>query len=308
MGSYLRPSDPRRGAVRARGAAPDAARRWHGRLSGARRPAGGRRHPRRDSGCRTCGRSRRPTASAGSRPSRPGRTWSGPTCRRAFDGLKAAARAIGGVQIQDRGTISGNLCNASPAADGLPNLIALDARVELTSAAGRREVPAATFMTGNRRTVRRPDELVTAVLVPVPGGDRAIHLPEARRRGRTWSSRSRWSPRSSTSTATVGSRARGSSSGACSEVPQRLPAAEARLVGRVAIDGRRRRRIEAGGPRRPGPHRRCPRHRPPTGARRPSCWSAGRSRSSPRDRSRPARRRSGSTAWTCRSSAIRCAA
>src|SRR5688572_20205183 len=44
----------------------------------------------------------------------------------AFDGLKAAARSIGGVQIQHRGTIAGNLCNASPAADGLPNLMALD--------------------------------------------------------------------------------------------------------------------------------------------------------------------------------------
>ena len=87
----------------------------------------------------------------------------------AFDGLKAAARAVGGVQIQHRGTVAGNLCNASPAADGLPNLMALDARVELVSAAGRREVPVGEFVVGNRRTVRRPDELVTAVLVPRPG-------------------------------------------------------------------------------------------------------------------------------------------
>ena len=87
----------------------------------------------------------------------------------AFDGLKAAARAVGGVQIQHRGTVAGNLCNASPAADGLPNLMALDARVELVSAAGRREVPVGEFVVGNRRTIRRPDELVTAVLVPRPG-------------------------------------------------------------------------------------------------------------------------------------------
>src|SRR5690349_17634362 len=64
----------------------------------------------------------------------------------AFDGLKAAARAIGGIQIQNRGTIVGNLCNASPAADGLPNLMALDARVELASRRGRREVPVGSFV------------------------------------------------------------------------------------------------------------------------------------------------------------------
>jgi CO/xanthine dehydrogenase FAD-binding subunit len=85
-----------------------------------------------------------------------------------FDGLKLAAREVGGVQIQNAGTVCGNLCNASPAADGIPNLLALDARVELASAGGRREVPVSEFVTGNRRTARRPDELVTAVLVPAP--------------------------------------------------------------------------------------------------------------------------------------------
>src|ERR671919_2997093 len=67
----------------------------------------------------------------------------------AFDGLKAAARSIGGVQIQNRGTLAGNVCNASPAADGLPNLMALDARVELSSAAGVREAPVEEFVIGN---------------------------------------------------------------------------------------------------------------------------------------------------------------
>jgi CO/xanthine dehydrogenase FAD-binding subunit len=85
-----------------------------------------------------------------------------------FDGLKLAARAVGGVQIQNAGTVCGNLCNASPAADGIPNLLALDTRVELASAAGRRVLPVAEFVTGNRRTARRPDELVTALLVPAP--------------------------------------------------------------------------------------------------------------------------------------------
>lgn len=82
-----------------------------------------------------------------------------------FDGLKEAAVAVGGLQIQSRATIAGNLCNASPAADGVPNLLALDAVVELFSSRGPRGVPVAEFVTGNRRTVRRPDELVTGIVV-----------------------------------------------------------------------------------------------------------------------------------------------
>jgi CO/xanthine dehydrogenase FAD-binding subunit len=90
---------------------------------------------------------------------------------RLFDGLKLAAREVGGVQIQNAGTVCGNLCNASPAADGTPNLLALDAEVELASAGGTRTLPVAEFVTGNRRTVRRPDELVTALVIPKPKGD-----------------------------------------------------------------------------------------------------------------------------------------
>ena len=62
-----------------------------------------------------------------------------------FDGLKLAAREIGGVQIQNRGTLAGNICTASPAGDGAPNLLALDAHVELASRQGRRVVPMARF-------------------------------------------------------------------------------------------------------------------------------------------------------------------
>jgi CO/xanthine dehydrogenase FAD-binding subunit len=85
---------------------------------------------------------------------------------RAFDGLRLAAAQIGGIQVQNAGTIAGNLCNASPAADGIPPLLTLDASVELTSQAGRRVIPLQAFLTGYRRTDRRPDELVTAVIVP----------------------------------------------------------------------------------------------------------------------------------------------
>jgi CO/xanthine dehydrogenase FAD-binding subunit len=85
---------------------------------------------------------------------------------RSFDGLKMAAAQVGGVQIQNAGTIGGNLCNASPAADGVPPLLALDASVELASAAGTRVVSLEEFLVGYRETALQPGELVAAVLVP----------------------------------------------------------------------------------------------------------------------------------------------
>lgn len=84
----------------------------------------------------------------------------------AFDMLKQAAAEVGSVQIQNAGTLAGNLCNASPAADGVPPLLALNAVVELTSLSGQRRVPLAKFITGVRRTVLHPDEIVSAVLIP----------------------------------------------------------------------------------------------------------------------------------------------
>ncbi|MBO9476938.1 FAD binding domain-containing protein [Shimia sp. R11_0] len=83
----------------------------------------------------------------------------------AFDMLKAAARQVGGVQVQNAGTLGGNICNASPAADGVPPLLALDARVELQSVSGMRYVPLSAFITGPRQTTRRRDEIMTAILV-----------------------------------------------------------------------------------------------------------------------------------------------
>jgi len=84
---------------------------------------------------------------------------------RCFDALKSAAREVGSIQIQNRGTVAGNLCNASPAADGVPPLLALDAEVELASTSGLRRMPLSDFTTGNRKTLRRPDEMLTAVIV-----------------------------------------------------------------------------------------------------------------------------------------------
>ncbi|TIO73451.1 MAG: xanthine dehydrogenase family protein subunit M [Mesorhizobium sp.] len=84
----------------------------------------------------------------------------------AFDGLKAAAREVGSVQIQNVATVAGNLCNASPAADGVPALLVLDADVELRSAMATRHLPLGDFILGNRRTALQPGEMVTAILVP----------------------------------------------------------------------------------------------------------------------------------------------
>jgi CO/xanthine dehydrogenase FAD-binding subunit len=81
--------------------------------------------------------------------------------------LAAASATIGAAQIQNRGTVGGNLANASPAGDTLPIWLATDAQVVLGSAAGERSVPAAEFFTAYRETARRDDELVLRVRVPL---------------------------------------------------------------------------------------------------------------------------------------------
>lgn len=94
----------------------------------------------------------------------------------AFDALKMAAREVGSVQIQNAGTVAGNLCNASPAADGVPALMILEAEVELSSTAGVRHLALADFILGNRRTARRPDELLTAIRIPKTSTTGASHF------------------------------------------------------------------------------------------------------------------------------------
>jgi len=84
----------------------------------------------------------------------------------AFDGLKLAAREVGSIQIQNRATLVGNICNASPAADGVPPLLTLDAVVEIMSATATRQVPLQDFIHGNRDTDLQANELVSAVLIP----------------------------------------------------------------------------------------------------------------------------------------------
>lgn len=82
--------------------------------------------------------------------------------------LVAAARELGALQIQNRGTWAGNIANASPAADGVPVLLAYDATLELASVRGRRTVTLDGFFTGYKKTLRLPDELIVAIDVHVP--------------------------------------------------------------------------------------------------------------------------------------------
>lgn len=80
--------------------------------------------------------------------------------------LVEAARQVGGVQIQNRGTVGGNIANGSPAGDSLPVLAAADAIVVLRSAGGERRVPITQYYTGYRATVMRADELIVAIEIP----------------------------------------------------------------------------------------------------------------------------------------------
>jgi CO/xanthine dehydrogenase FAD-binding subunit len=152
----------------------------------------------------------------------------------AFDGLKAAARSVGGVQIQNAGTLAGNLCNASPAADGVPVLLTLDARVDIAGLAGRRVVPLSDFIIGPRRVALAADEVVTAVLVPDAGGARGGFAKLGARRhlvisiamvavliGRD--------PGGRIASARV-------AVGSCAPVARRLPGLEAALAGRGPTD------------------------------------------------------------------------
>lgn len=149
-----------------------------------------------------------------------------------FDGLKAAAREIGSIQIQNVATLAGNLCNASPAADGAPPLLALDASVELTSLAGTRRLTLPEFLLGNRRTARRPDEVLTAILVPstIERGRAAFLKLGARR----------YLVISIAMVAAIVEQENGRVGaarvvvGSCSAVARRLPALEAALVGAEA--------------------------------------------------------------------------
>ena len=149
-----------------------------------------------------------------------------------FDALKSAARELGGVQVQNAGTIAGNLCNASPAADGVPVLLSYDAAVELASVEGERRLPLADFITGNRTTGRAANELVTGIIIPKPAWPaRATFLKLGARRYLVISIVMVSVVLEEDANGAVA--AARLAVGACSEVAMRLPALEDALVGQA---------------------------------------------------------------------------
>ena len=148
----------------------------------------------------------------------------------AFDALKGAAKEVGSTQIQNVASVAGNLCNASPAADGVPALLVLDAEVELKSLDGARALPLCQFVLGNRRTVIQPDEIVTAVRIPNTSiaGSSSFHKLGARRYLVI-------SIAMAAARVTLGDDGRVETAavavGSCSAVAQRLPKLEAALAG-----------------------------------------------------------------------------
>ena len=94
-------------------------------------------------------------------------------CREHLPTLVEAAATIGAAQIQNRGTLGGNIANASPAGDTLPVLLSLDAEIELAGPRGARTVPASAFWVAYRRTALAPDELIVRVRIPIAGGREA---------------------------------------------------------------------------------------------------------------------------------------
>lgn len=107
--------------------------------------------------------------------------------RRELRCLNAAAREIGALQIQARGTLGGNIGTSSPVGDSLPPLLALDAEIELVSAArGSRRVPYASYCTGYRRTALSADELIAAIRFPPrPAGLRQVWRKVGTRRAQS---------------------------------------------------------------------------------------------------------------------------
>jgi len=146
-----------------------------------------------------------------------------------FDGYRRAAREVGGLQVQNLGTLAGNLVTASPAGDGIPNLMALDATVEVAGKGGTRTLPVQAFSTGYRSTALAADEIVTALIVPKLGGARSTFLKLGARKYLVISI--------AMVAAIVGTDEAGTITaariavGACSAVAQRLSALETALIG-----------------------------------------------------------------------------
>ena len=104
--------------------------------------------------------------------------------RRDYTALAEAAAYVGSVQIRNRATLAGNICNASPAADTAPALLAFEARVVGVGQRGRRVIPLDDFFVRSGVTTLAPGELVEAIEMPVRSGRRgSVHARRTRRRG-----------------------------------------------------------------------------------------------------------------------------
>jgi carbon-monoxide dehydrogenase medium subunit len=107
-----------------------------------------------------------------------------PRIRRDFEALAEAAAVVGSVQIRNRATLSGNICNASPAADTAPALLVYGAVVVASGPAGERRIPIDAFFIRSGVTTLAGDELVTAIELPLPTAPRgSVHVRRTRRRG-----------------------------------------------------------------------------------------------------------------------------
>ena len=104
--------------------------------------------------------------------------------RRHFRALAEAAAVVGSVQIRNRATLAGNICNASPAADTAPALLVHDANVVASGPGGTRRIPIDEVFVRSGVTTLAADELVTAIELPLPGGPvGSVHVRRTRRRG-----------------------------------------------------------------------------------------------------------------------------
>ena len=147
----------------------------------------------------------------------------------ACDGLRAAARQVGSAQIQSRGTVGGNLVNASPAADGVPPLLTLEAEVELASLRGARRLPLSQFLLGVRRTALAEDELLVSLHIPAAALEGQGAFEKLGARAHLVISIAMVAARIEVAHGHIASAAL--AVGACSPVAQRLPALEAALKG-----------------------------------------------------------------------------
>lgn len=147
----------------------------------------------------------------------------------AFDGLKQAAREIGGRQIQNAGTVGGNICNASPAADGVVALLALAAEVEVASAQGVRRVALADFILAPRRVALGPGEMVSTVVIGSQAAQGRSRFLKLGARAHLVISIASVAVRLVDREGCVADVA--IALGACSAVPRRLGALEAALMG-----------------------------------------------------------------------------